>query len=60
MSVSQFKVSDLNWCRYIIVNVHLPGLQVLNARQHVQVTCRVLLDYIHDIIRPQALFEPPL
>lgn len=45
---------------YCIVNVHLPGLQVLNARQHVQVTCRVLLDHIHDIIGPQALLEPPL
>lgn len=42
------------------VNVHLPGLQVLDAGQHVQVARRVLLDHIHDIVGPQALLEPPL
>ena len=40
--------------------MHLPGLQVLDARQHVQMTRRVLLDHVHDIVWPQALFEPPL
>lgn len=38
----------------------LPGLQVLNARQHVQVTSGVLLNHVHDIVGSQALFEPPL
>lgn len=44
-------------CSWTLV---LPGLQVLDARQHVQMACRILLNHIHYIIRPQALFKPPL
>lgn len=35
----------------------LPGLQVLDAGQHVQVAGRVLLDHVHHIVGPQALLE---
>lgn len=38
----------------------MPGLQVLDAGQHVQVARRVLLDHVHDVVGPQALLEPPL
>lgn len=38
----------------------LPGLQVLDAGQHVQVAGRVLLDHVHHVVWPQALFELPL
>lgn len=38
----------------------MPALQVLDARQHVQVACRVLLDHVHDVVGPQTLLEPPL
>lgn len=38
----------------------LPGLQVLDAGQHVQVAGRVLLDHVHHVIGPQALLELPL
>lgn len=37
--------------------MHLPGLQIFDATQHVQMTSRVLLNHVHDVIRPQALFE---
>lgn len=40
--------------------MRLPGLQVFDATQHVQVTGRVLLDHIHHVIWSQALFEFPL
>lgn len=38
----------------------LPGLQVFDAGQHVQVAGRVLLDHVHHVVRPQALLELPL
>lgn len=44
-------------CSWTLV---LPGLQALDARQHVQMACWILLNHIHYIIRPQALFKPPL
>lgn len=37
--------------------MHLPGLQIFDATQHVQMTSRVLLNHVHDVIWPQALFE---
>lgn len=40
--------------------IHLPGLEIFDAAQHVQMTSRVLLDHIHDVIWAQALFELPL
>lgn len=40
--------------------IHLPGLEIFDATQHVQMTSRVLLDHIHDVIWSQALFELPL
>lgn len=42
------------------VKGQLPGLQVLDAGQHVQVTCGVLLNHVHDVVRTEALLELPL
>ena len=39
---------------------HLPALEVLNATQHVQVSCGVLLDDVHDVVGTQALLKPSL
>lgn len=38
----------------------LPGLKVLNSGKHVQVTSRVLLNHVHDVIRSEALLKLPL
>lgn len=37
--------------------VRLPGLQIFDAAQHVQMTSRVLFNHIHHVIWSQALFE---
>lgn len=37
--------------------VRLPGLQIFDAAQHVQMTSGVLFNHIHHVIWSQALFE---
>lgn len=39
------------------VHLLLPGLQIFNACQHVEMSGRVLLDDIHHVVRPQTLFK---
>lgn len=34
-----------------------PCLEVFNSTEHVQVSSRVLLDHIFDIVRPQSLLK---
>lgn len=34
-----------------------PGLEVFDPAQHVQVSSRVLLDHVFDIIRPQSFLK---